>query len=81
MKSELDRKVKCAVCQEPMYYSNDERYEAEVKLIIELPKWQEAVEIKNMNSLAANISGIERCYIHVRCWNELPITLHPSTTI
>ena len=79
MKEKLTRNIRCALCRKPMYYMGDSSYEPEVKLTIELPKFQDAVEIENMNSLIASITGIERCYIHVKCWNELPIKLHPSS--
>jgi len=76
--SELTRLVKCCICKEQMYYSDDPKYEPEILIRIELPKWQEAVKIKNMPSWIASLFGVEKLYAHVRCWNELPITLHDS---
>lgn len=76
--SELIRPTKCSICKEQMYYSDNPKYEPEVLIRIELPKWQEAVEIKNMSSRIASLFGVEKLYAHVRCWNNLPITLHDS---
>jgi hypothetical protein len=76
--SKMFRPVKCCICEQQMYYSDDKNYVPELTLEIKLPKWQEAVEIKNMPSRIAQLFGIEKLYAHVHCWNELPITLHNS---
>jgi hypothetical protein len=61
-----------------MYYSDDAKYEPELTLEIKLPKWQDAAAVKNMPSLMAHLFGAEKLYAHIRCWNDLPITLHDS---
>lgn len=76
--SELTRPVKCCICQQQMYYFGDARSEPELTLEIKLPKWQDAVVVKNMPSQMAHLFGVEKLYAHIRCWNDLPITLHDS---
>ena len=71
----LVRPVKCAVCQQPMVYYGQPGSEPEIKVTVELPHFQPEVEVKNMHSLF----GQDGLYIHLRCWNALPITLYPST--
>jgi hypothetical protein len=61
-----------------MYYCDGTKYEPELTLEIKLPKWQEAVVVKNMPSRMAKLFGVEKLYAHIRCWNDLPITLHDS---
>lgn len=63
------RSVKCAVCQSQLFYSNEDGYEPEIEVQVSLPKWQEAVECKNVS-----IFGISKYYIHIKCWNKLEIT-------
>ena len=66
------RPAKCAVCQQQLAYQGDLGHEPEVKVAVMLPKWQEAVEVKNLHSQF----GVQTYYIHLRCWNALPIQLH-----
>lgn len=71
---EDQRPVKCAVCQQKMYYFGHPKCEEEVLLTVELPKNQDAVAIKNFYGETA-FFGIVKYYIHLRCWNGLPINL------
>lgn len=71
-----NRPVKCAVCQSQLFYSDEEGYEPEVKVEVSLPKWQEAVECKNVS-----IFGTSEYYIHIKCWNKLEITFSEKNTI
>ena len=64
------RPAKCAVCQSQLFYSDEEGHEPEVMVEVSLPKWQEAVECKNVSRF-----GISKYYIHIKCWNKLEITL------
>ena len=70
----LVRPCVCAVCGQAMHYQGDPGHEPEVKVTVQIPKWQDAVEIKNAHSPF----GITDYYIHVRCWNSLPIQLRSS---
>lgn len=65
------RPANCAICGKQMFYSDDPRHEPEVQLTVELPKWQEEVSINNFFSKF----GVDKHYIHLSCWNQLPITL------
>jgi hypothetical protein len=73
------RPVTCSVCKEQMFYEGFPGHEPEITLEIQLPKWQEPVLIKHMEN--RNILGKSTHYIHVRCWNYLPIVLHGNSFV
>ncbi len=70
----LIRPVQCAVCQRHMPYAGQPGEIQEVHVTVSLPKFQEAVEVKNLH----NLFGTETFYIHLSCWNALPLQLHSS---
>lgn len=61
----LTRDVKCKLCGKQMYYTSDPRFEAEVKITVELPKWQDPFETHSLGGCL----GVGTHYVHMSCWN------------
>lgn len=69
--SKFDRKVTCPACKQPMFYQGDPRAVPEITVEISLPRWQEAVTVSGFTKLMGHVSGMQKHYVHVECWNKL----------